>query len=68
MKQMGVQDVSISQNSSWKSLNITYLTAIMQYKWDHQNIIQKQQSLDNQYYRGVVAFKGFIYRRRMGAW
>ena len=32
---MGVQGVSISQNSSCKSLNIIHLTAIMQYKWDH---------------------------------
>ena len=35
MKQMGVQDVSISQNSPWKSLNIILLTVIMQYKWGH---------------------------------
>ena len=33
---MGVQGVSISQNTSCKSLNINHLTAIMQYKWDHK--------------------------------
>ena len=62
---MGVQGVSISQNSSCKSLNITHLTAIKQYKWDHKKIkpvrpnligflFLEHLTLINNYWQGVL--------------
>lgn len=49
---MGVQDVSISQNSSYRSLSITHLTAITQYKWDYSN--PKQLQICNCFFCYVV--------------
>ena len=57
---MGVQDVSILQNSPCKSLNITHLTAITQYKWDHPKSARKTIGNQNVTTSTPVVFRAFF--------
>lgn len=55
MKRMGVQDVSILQILSYTILNITHLTAMTQYKWDHLLKIKHLHSFVGAFFVGEGA-------------